>query len=373
MERIKVLHITNGADIGGISNVILSYYRNIDKSKFQFDFVIPPNTFGPNGRELEKLGATFYTLPQKGEHTLSFIKELRKLIKKNHYDVVHAHHHSSSYLPLFVAMLCGVKCRVAQCHSCMQSESIVSKLKRYVGIVLNDLSSNLRFACTEEAASHLFGGILKRLFPVVILPNGVEPEKFPFNEESRIQARKDLGIGSDTLVYGIVARISSEKNHIFLLKVLPEVLKLRKNAQLLIVGDGPLKTELMNYAAQNGLSNNVIFAGRRPDLVNMLCAMDVFTLPSIYEGSPVSAVEASANGLPLVLSSTITKGLGCLSNVSYVDIDNNSYEKWAKAIIDLFEQGRDVNAVSLINKNGFNVRSIANLLAESYTKKVDTE
>ena len=175
MDKIKVLHITNGADVGGISNVILNYYRNIDRSKFQFDFVIPPSEIGPNGIELEKLGGNFYILPLKSENTVAFVKELRKLIKQNHYDVVHAHHHDTSYVALFAALSCGVKCRVAQSHSYLvEGASIKTRIRRYVGVLLNDLSSNLRLACNEEAASYLFGKRLKHLFPVTLLPNGID-------------------------------------------------------------------------------------------------------------------------------------------------------------------------------------------------------
>ena len=346
--------------------MIYSYYRNIDRNLFQFDFVIPKGRSGPIIPDFEKLGSTFYELPHKGSQPIAYIKELRNLIKRNNYDIVHGHQHSSSYFPLFVAMSCGVKCRVAQCHSYMVYESVVTKIKRYVGIVLNDLSSNLRFACTDEAASHLFGKRLRRLFPVTILPNGVEPENFPFTVEARNKAREEFNIGKDTLVFGVVGRMSSEKNHRFLINLLPELIKIKNDVRLLMVGDGPLRNELQDLAIDKGVSNYVIFAGKRPDLVNMLCAMDVFTMPSVYEGSPVSAVEAAANGLPLVLSSAITKDLQFLSNVSYVDIDHGSYGKWAEKIIELSAKGRDINAVSIINNNGFNISSISKLLADCY-------
>ena len=373
MDKIKVLHITNGADIGGISAVILSYYRNIDRTKYQFDFVIPPSEIGPNGNALEELGSTFYTLPQKSANLSGFVKGLRKLIKQNHYDVVHAHHHDTSYVALFVAMTCGVKCRVAQSHSYMvEGQTIKSRFRRAVAVLLNDLSSTLRFACTNEAANYLFGKSLKRLFPVTILPNGCEPDKFQYSEQARKTAREELGMGASTLVFGVVARISEEKNHRFLIDVLPEVLRIQKDAKLLIVGGGPLREELEAYAQKKGVSENVIFAGRRPDLLNMLCAMDVFTLPSFYEGSPVSAVEAFATGLPVVLSSRITKDLQVLKNVVYVDI-NNDHDKWAKTIVDLATKGRNDNAISMVNKYGFNVAGIAKLLGESYMKVMGRE
>lgn len=368
MDKIKVLHITNGADIGGISNVILCYYRNIDRSKFQFDFVIPPSEIGPNGKALEELGGTFYTLPKKSDDLWGFVKGLRKLIKQNHYDVVHAHHHDTSYVSLFASITCGVKCRVAQSHSYMvEGQTIKSKFRRAVAVLLNDMSSTLRFACTNEAADYLFGRSLKRLFPVTILPNGCEPENFHFSEQARISAREELGIDRTALVFGIVARISQEKNHIFLIDVLPEVLKIKQDSKLLIVGGGPLREELEGYAREKGVSENVIFAGRRPDLLNMLCAMDVFALPSLYEGSPVSAVEAFATGLPVVLSSRITKDLQVLRNVVYVDI-NNDHDKWAKAIVDLAAKDRNTDAISMVNEHGFNVTGIAKLLGESYMR-----
>ena len=370
MDKIKVLHILNGADRGGIQSVIYNYYKNIDRERFQFDFVIPKGKTGPIIPDFEELGSAFYELPHKGSQPIAYIKELRRLIKRNRYDIVHGHQHSSSYFPLFVAMTCGVKCRVAQCHSYMVYESVVTKIKRYIGIVLNDISSNLRFACTEEAASHLFGKKLRHLFPVTILPNGVEPELFPFSEQARQVARKELGIENNALVYGIVGRMTPEKNHRFLLDVLPEVLKNRKDAKLLLVGDGPLRKELCEYANKKGIADHAIFAGKRPDLVNMLCAMDVFTLPSIYEGSPVSAVEVAANGLPVILSSSITKDLKFLSNVAYVDIDKNSYNKWAETIIEMSERGREHNAVTIINNNGFNIRTISKSLEINYLKKV---
>ncbi len=372
MKKYKVLHILNGADLGGIPSVVLNYYRNIDRSFFKFDFVVPPGVIGPNGAELEKLGGTFHILPLKSKHLFAFMKELRKLIKQNNYDVVHAHHHDTSYVSLFVALFCGVKCRVAQSHTFLVGgESIGLKFRRYVAVLLNDLSSNLRFACNEEAANYLFGKRLKRLFPVTILPNGVEPENFIFSEEARSLTRKEFGLDSETLVFGVVARMSAEKNHRFLIDVLQEILKYKKNVKLLFVGDGPLRGDLCDYAKQIKLSSDVIFAGQRKELVPMLSAMDVFTLPSFYEGSPVSAVEAAANGLPLVLSSPITKGLSFFKNVAYIDIDANSREKWAKTVIDFSTKGRDENAISTINKNGYNVKDIASLLIASYCKTIE--
>ena len=373
MDKIKVLHITNGADVGGISNVILNYYRNIDRSKFQFDFVIPPSKLGPNGLELEKLGGSFYTLPLKSEHPIAFIKDLRRLIKQNKYDIVHAHHHDTSYVALFAALSCGVKCRVAQSHTYLVSgESIRLKIRKYVAILLNNLSSNLRFACTQEAASYLFGRHLKNLFPVTILPNGIEPEKFHFSKEGRSLIRREFDIDDSTIVFGIVARMTPEKNHKFLINVLAEMLKIRRDVRLLIVGDGPLRKDLEKYAAQKDVANDVIFAGKRPDLVNMLCAMDVFTLPSFYEGSPVSAVEAAATGLPVVLSSTITKDLQFLNHIKYLDINNTceQYEIWSKQIIEFSSKLRDDEAISLINRSGFNVSTITKLLEDSYINKL---
>lgn len=371
MKQYKVLHITNGADVGGISNVILNYYRNIDRERFQFDFVIPPSEIGPNGKELEKLGGHFYTLPKKSEDLKGFVRGLRKLIKQNHYDVVHAHHHDTSYVPLFVAMLCGVRCRVAQSHSYMVvGQTLKSRFRRIVAVILNDFSSTLRLACTNEAADYLFGKRLKRFFPVTIVPNGIDPESFLYSEQARREAREEFGIGKTTLVFGIVARISAEKNHKFLIDILPEILKKKKDSKLLIVGGGPLRDELEIYAREKRLNDNVIFAGRRPDLLNMLCAMDVFTLPSFYEGAPVSAVEAFATGLPVVLSSRITKDLQVLDNVAYVGIEKCDRESWASTIINQASKGRNTEAITIVNKYGFNIRDIAKLLADSYLEVV---
>lgn len=366
-----MLHVMNGADRGGIQSVVLNYYKYIDREQFQFDIVIPQGKSRVIVPEFEKLGGTCYELPPKGSNPIGYIRELRKLIKRNGYNIVHVHQHSSCYFPLFVAWFCGVKCRVAQCHSYMVGESFSTKIKRYIGIALNDLSSNLRFACTNQAASHLFGRS-RSLVPVTILPNGVEPENFPFSEQSRLEARKELGIDDKTLVYGIVGRMTPEKNHHYLIDILKEILKIRKDVRLLLVGDGPLRKELTDYAKKSGVDDYAIFAGKRPDLLNMLCAMDVFTLPSIYEGSPVSAVEAAANGLPVVLSSSITKDLQFLSNIEYIDIDNLSCDKWARTINDFAGKGRESNAVEIINKNGFNVRAISKKLEESYLKKLNS-
>ena len=285
--------------------------------------------------------------------------------------MVHAHHHDTSYVALFVAMTCGVKCRVAQSHSyTVRGASFKTKFRRFVAVLLNDLSSNLRFACTDEAANYLFGRWLKRMFPVTLLPNGIEPTNFVYSEQARKAARKELGIDCSTLVYGIVARISVEKNHKYLINVLREILRIRQDVLLLVVGGGPLKEEVTEYAKEMGVENNTIFAGRRPDLLNMLCAMDVFALPSFYEGSPVSAVEAYATGLPIVLSSAITKDLQVLNNVSYIDIDDASYGMWAKTIIELASKGRNPNAIATINEKGFNVSDIARHLGESYIRRL---
>ncbi len=365
---IKVLHIINGADLGGISSMILNYYRSIDRNKYHFDFIYSiDEPLGYNGNELRKLGAKFFYVPKKSEGLWHHISGIKKVIRDGNYDVIHVHSSLTSYVALAVAKKCGIKIRIAHAHNAVKSVvGLKAKINRVVGNVLIKRYATKRLACSIDAAIYTFGDKSINESNVRILPNAIDPMKYAFSEEASTKKREELCISPETFVFGTVGRMTVEKNQMFLVDVLREVIRLVPDTKLLLVGDGNLRREIENSVKEADLVADVIFTGQRTDVPDLLNVYDVFVLPSHYEGFPVAGVEAGANGLPIVLSDTITRELGFFPNVKYLSL-NDSPLVWAKSITSYMGKPRNDAALSFIKANSYDIEGNSKILAQIYS------
>ena len=221
--------------------------------------------------------------------------------------------------------------------------------------------------CSELAGRWLFGNKEYDKGNVYLLNNAIEIEKFKYNEEVRKAKRKELGIEEDTLIIGHLGRFVAQKNHHFLIDIFAEFYKKNQNSILLLAGQGPLKEEIEEKVKNLGLDKNVRFLGQRNDANELYQALDVFVLPSIYEGLPVVGVEAQASGLLCVLSSDMTKETKVLKTTEFLTLDVGA-EKWANTIIQNFEKFERKDTTEEITKNNFNIKEEAGNLIIKYLK-----
>jgi len=322
---IRVCQVLHGIVGGGSEQVVLNYcsrMRNI-----HFDLLYQ---YEPNPQILERFreaGINCIQIPDKVHHPLKHLWTMFKAFRNGNYDVVHSHldWYMNSYV-CFLAMLAGVKKRIAHHHQAYTVETSFRALTRNLLCFLFRIPCKLFathwLACGEAAAINGWGKNALKKGNVMILPNAIDPERFKFNEISRKEIRAKYGIKEDDFVIGHVGRFFPEKNHKFIVRLFERVLCQRSNCWLLLVGNGPLQQEIQEMVKKLGFENRVIFAGLQKDIVPYYGAMDVLLLPSTREAFPMTLVEAQYNGLPCVVSDAVPRETAITENVYPLPIDD---------------------------------------------------
>lgn len=292
---IRVLHVFGGLGNGGTESLIMNWYRNIDRSKIQFDFLVrsPDRNYT---EEIEELGGrVFYTASFPG-HFVRNYRQTKAILERKEWEIIHVHGNAAMYmLPLKLAKKLGYRCRVMHSHSVKTQNPVFTlvhkhnrrKIGRYATCCL---------ACSDAAGKWMYPNT-----EFAVLHNAVQTEKFLFDQNARTGMRKKLGI-DDCLVLGHVGRFSLPKNHAFLLDVFFEVKKRQPDSVLMLVGNGALEAKVREKVQQLELVDSVLFIGKQTNIGRWLSAMDMFVLPSLYEGLAIALVEAQCNGIPCVVS-----------------------------------------------------------------------
>ena len=365
---IRVLHIINSADHGGISTMLLNYYRYVDRTQVAFDVAVSVDSVGHDGREMEKLGATLYYLPIKSKNYRLHVDTLREILKNGSYDAIHVHSALTSWVDMRVAKKCGVRVRVAHAHNADKSKrSFKEGLKRRVGIILMKRYATARLACSKDAAVYTFGARSLRHPTVHILPNAIECEAFRFSAAARAEVREELRLSPDAFVLGTVGRMTAEKNQIRLVRLMPELLKRRPEARLLLVGDGKCRPAIEAQAQALQIADKVVFTGGRSDVARLLCAMDVFALPSLQEGFGIAALEAAAAGLPVILSDVIPRELELIPQHAFASLEAPLFA-WAEQICAFTPTDRAAGVEAVVAA-GYDISSAAAALERIYFEK----
>lgn len=335
---MKILEITSELDGGGVDRLLYDYCSRMTPNIY-FDFIVTSDIKGILEEPLEKLGCTVYHLPPFRKQPLVHIRRLKQLYTTYNYDIIHDHSGYKSFLSLIIALICGIKVRIAHSHQADIPESSFERTVRKIYTFFTTLVATDLFACGEKAAIWMWGK--RRRKRVRIMTNAIEVSKFRFSEEVRDKYRKELNLGN-SIVLGNVARFSHQKNHTFLLKMFYEFHKIVPNSVLLLVGRGELFDEMKELAKQLDISEFVSFLGVRDDVSNLLNAMDLFVLPSFHEGLPVTLVEVEANGLASVVSDSVTGEMKINKNVFYYPLQIGE-KHWAQNIACIQDLSRDCN------------------------------
>lgn len=365
MEPIRVLQVIGGMNFGGAENFLMNLYRNIDRTKVQFDFLV--NREGVFDEEIKKLGGNIYYIPALQKvGPIIYVHNLKRFLKSNNYCIVHSHLNQVTGLILQTAKKCGVKVRIAHCHSSSNSAyNFITRIyKNYLNTKINKNATDF-FACSEVAAQWLFK---EKANEAIIIKNAIDIERFKFNNEKRKIIRKNLNMNEDDIVIGHVGRFFAVKNHKFLIDLFNDFQKDKKNSKLLLVGDGPLRIEIENQIADLNIKDRVILVGNKKNVEDYYNAMDLFVFPSLYEGLGMVLIEAQINGLNCVTSKDVVPNdVNITNHVKFVLLDDGIKE-WNKTLkkIDIIRYSE----LEKIKKSGYDVKEEVKKLQKIYLEEV---
>lgn len=361
----RILCVLGKLKAGGVESVMYSYYRTIDRTRFQYDFVYEESSDFDVPEDITALGAKSFKVPDVSS-VFKYVSAVRRIIKAGKYKIVHSNLNTLSVFSLFAAWTCGVKYRILHNHT---TSSPVEKKRDFLKKVLrpfNVLLANKYVACSDLSAVWMYGKRKYKNGKVTVFRNGVDVEKFSFREEDRTEIRKEFNI-ENYKVIGHIGRFVSVKNHLFIIDIFKKYKENNVYSKLMLVGDGELLESVKAYVAELDLCDSVIFTGVRSDVDKLLSAFDVFVLPSLYEGLPVVAIEASAAGLPVLLSDKITRECAVTDAVSFYSIDDAKI--WADALADIEEPDREKLSLQMAS-GPYNIHNCAGELEAYYSECV---
>lgn len=341
----RLLCILSGMDTGGAETFLMKVYRVIDRTKYQMDFCINVKEKCFYEDEILSLGGKIYRIPTKSENVREFRRQLSQIVRENGYRyVLRITSNAAGFMDLKIAKKAGAEICIVRSSNSSDGGSMKSRVAHRIGRLLYDRYVDVKIAPSDLAAKYTFGRRAYERGEVRILHNGLDFGVFKYDETAREAIRQEFGIPSSAYVVGHVGRFEAQKNHAFLLDIFGAIREKRKDAFLLLVGEGSLMDEIKEKARSTGLSDHVIFAGRRADIPCLLSAVDVFVFPSFYEGMPNTVIEAQATGLPCVISDTITREADITGLVQYLSLADTA-RNWADTALECKNRNRSDNSV----------------------------
>ena len=363
---VRVLQVIGIMNRGGAETMIMNLYRSIDKTKVQFDFVVHTNDKGMFDDEIEELGGTIYHCPRYViKNHFEYKSWWNNFLKKHSREYVAIHGHIGSTASIYLSI--AKKYRLyAIAHS--HSAGRVIGLKDIIYKVMSYSTRNIAdyfFGCSELAGIKRYGKRVANnpnIFSV--LNNAINVDNYTYNNEIRRKIREELLINEDQLVIGHIGRFDKAKNQAYLVNIFEKLHKIDENAKLVLVGTGENVEAIKKQIRELNLESSVILTGVRSDVCELLQASDVFVFPSIYEGLPVTVIEAQASGLKCLLSDTISKEVDITGLVEYMSL-NKSASEWAEKILSMLPYDR-VDTSSKIVQSGYDIKATAKELTEFY-------
>ena len=362
-QPIRVLNLFTIMDRGGAETMVMNYYRHIDRAKVQFDFLVHREQRGAYDDEIESMGGKIYRMcPVYPQNFVRYKHDLHSFFQLHpEYKIVHSHMSELGYFAFREAEQQGVPVRICHAHNAPHGFDAKMIVRTYFKKRMMPHLTHL-FMCGEESGKWLYGEKNKSRF--IMLNNAIDAASYTYDLSKREELRRQLGL-ADELVIGHVGRFNLQKNHPFLLDIFAALLKKEPNAALLLVGGGADMPKIQAKAQELGIAEHVRFLGVRSDVADLMQAMDVFVFPSLYEGLPVTMVEAQAAGLPCSISDKIPPE--CILTEGLVDVMplSASPEAWAEKILEKRAIPR-IDRRAEIAAHGFDITTEAVKLQEFY-------
>lgn len=365
---IRVLQVIGKMDRAGAETMLMNIYRNIDRSKVQFDFLVFSKDRGDYDDEIEKMGGRIFRLNSfKGYNFFEIKKEIKEFFSKQSYLVVHGH--LGSLAPVYL------KCAKKQgsytiAHSHGPNSNVLTERLIYSFFAYRvRFIADYFFACSQQAGFDRFGKKIVFSNKYKIINNSIDSEKYRYTMNRHTELKNIFDL-KDKTVYGHIGRFIPSKNHKFLIEVFEEILKKDENSVLMLVGKGEEEKRIEHCVKEKGLSEKVKFLGVRSDIPDVLNTFDAFIFPSYYEGLSVVGVEAQAAGLPCFFSDGIVDEAVITNHVWKYSLDLGA-EKWAENIVKTVRQFQRTDSYEQIKKAGFDVVETARNIETFYLKKAE--
>lgn len=339
MSKIKILHVFDMFNQGGIENFIMNVYRNIDREIFQFDFAFRYNKAGVFDDEAKKLGAHIYYFLSEKKTLKNYRLSLTKIINEHGpYMVMHSHCYFFSGYILDIAKKNNIPIRIAHSHDTKKGKKETLFRKYYEFYMRNKIHNNATnmLSCSNAAGQYVFGK--KAIFQ--ILYNGIDLNRFTYNIKSRDKIRNYLGVTNKDIILLNVGRFVDQKNHKYQIEIIKELSKQPISFKYVFIGDGPYLPQIKNSIKKSKLESSIIFLQNVYNTEDYYNAADIFLLPSKYEGMGIVAIEAQASGLPSLISSRVPKEINITDLVENIDI-SAPVSTWVESILKWIH--KDIN------------------------------
>ena len=360
---MRVLQVLGNLGYGGIESFIMNVYNNINHDKIQFDFLVRSDDNGDKVQQIESMGGKIFFSPDFLRHPLKNYKYVKNFFDKHseEYNAIHIHCNSFIYpLPVKLAHKHKIKTIILHSHNTCNHGAPIT-LYHKINEKRYDKYLDYRFACSEAAGRWMFGN---KSFSVI--RNGIDLEIFTIDSAESSALRQKLDISDTDLVIGHVGRFAEQKNHEFIIDLFKE-LHFRSNSyKLLLVGDGELKKSIEDKVKECGLSGSVIFTGPVNNVQDYMQAMDLFILPSLFEGLPVTGVEAQACGLPCIFSDAITEEVKIADNVTFISLEDK--KRWIDSAETMIIRPKTDNSKQ-IRSAGYDIKETAKKLEKLYLNR----
>ena len=326
---VRVAIVIGKMNSGGKKNLVMEYYRHIDREKVQFDFICDSDSQAIPEEEIEMLGGRVYRIPPY-QNIFANMHEMKRICRKNEYSVMHAWNSTMNVFPLKVAKDVGIPVRISESISMAHEGDWKTKIKKILK-PLSKLYATHFMSCGMDCGRWQFGDEMFDAGKVDVFKTVINTEFNAYNPEIREKTRKEFG-WEDKIVIGHIGRFTPQKNSVRLIEMFAAIAKKEPRAIMCLIGDGELKNDMMAKIRELGVENQVNYLGRREDIQQFYNAMDVFLLPSLYEGLPVVGLEAESCGLPVFFSTEITREANACELGHFIPL-SDSDEKWADEIL----------------------------------------
>ncbi len=370
-NKVHILQVTGSLRVGGLENVAMNIIRYSDKQKYAIDYLVYGDGVEPLEAEVEALGGRVFHIPYPHMGAGKYVRKMKRVMQENGpYDVVHAHSLFNSGFVMKAAYEMGIAIRISHGHSDRRNVKVKFHrdiYNRYMRYLINRYATQ-KFACSEGAGKYLYGKGFGE--DVYIVKNGVDVEKFRFDQEKRLAIKKEFG-WEDCKIVGHIGRLAQVKNQKKVIDVFYHAYQQDSSLRLLIVGDGELKDELQQQINSLRLHDVAKLVGTRRDIPDLLSAFDVYMMPSFYEGVSISLIEAQVSGVHCLVSSNAaakeTRITDCINVLEYTDSD----EVWAERVVYLVNKERIMHTEGEIKEQGYDIKDIVSNAIKLYGVKND--
>lgn len=363
-KPIRVLQVMSNMNRGGAETMIMNVYRKIDRNEVQFDFVVHSNKKSAYEDEIKELGGKIFSFPNyKGSNHFEYKKAWNDFFKENiDYKIIHAHKRSTASIYLKIAKKYQIK-TIIHSHSASSKGGFASLVKKIFQLPLRYRADYL-FACSKNAGKWLFGKKAVDKGNFYVIKNAIDLNKFDYNKKIRENKRKEMGLDNQ-FVIGHIGTFNEVKNQTFIIDIFNQIIKRCDDARLMLVGGGAMQNIIEKKITETKLQDKVILTGIRDDVAELLQAMDIFVFPSLYEGLPLTLIEAQAAGLNCIISDSITDEVKITSLIESLPL-NEGVRKWTDKVLSFKDNNKRGSVLAEMKKSGYNIDLTTEWLQEFY-------